>query len=52
MGTINLWLIGILTHLKDVTPEETARLFQDTKELSIMQKMQETFVKEMDKRLK
>jgi PhnB protein len=46
----NIWWIQ--THLKDVTPEETARLLQDPEELSVMQKMQETFVKEMDKRIK
>lgn len=46
----NIWWIQ--THLKDVTPEEAARLLQDPKELSVMQKMQETFVREMDKRLK
>lgn len=46
----NIWWIQ--THLKDVTPEETARLLQDPKELSVMQKMQETFLKEMDKRIK
>ncbi|VVB64613.1 Uncharacterised protein [uncultured archaeon] len=46
----NIWWIQ--THLKDVTPEETAMLLQDPKELSVMQKMQETFLKEMDKRQK
>ncbi len=46
----NIWWIQ--THLKDVTPEETARLLQNPKELNVMKKMQETFVKEMDKRLK
>lgn len=45
----NIWWIQ--THLKDVTEEETARLFQDPEELSVMQKMQETFEKEMDRRL-
>jgi PhnB protein len=45
----NLWWIQ--THLKDVTPEETARLLQDPEELRIMQKFQETFVKEMDQHL-
>lgn len=46
----NLWWIQ--THLRDVTQEETARLLKDPNELSIMQKFQETFVIEMDKRLK
>jgi uncharacterized glyoxalase superfamily protein PhnB len=46
----NIWWIQ--THLRDVTPEETARLLQDPEELSVMQKFQETFVNEMDKRLK
>ena len=46
----NIWWIQ--THLKDVTQEETMRLLQDPKELSVMQKMQETFAKEMDKHLK
>lgn len=45
----NIWWIQ--THLKDVTQEETARLLQDPQELSVMQKFQETFVNEMDKRL-
>jgi uncharacterized glyoxalase superfamily protein PhnB len=46
----NIWWIQ--THLKDVTQEETMRLLQDPEELSVMQKMQETFSREMDKHLK
>ena len=46
----NIWWIQ--THLKDVTPEETARLLQDPQELNVMQKFQETFVNEMNQRLK
>jgi uncharacterized glyoxalase superfamily protein PhnB len=46
----NIWWIQ--THLKDVTQEETMRLLQDPKEMSVMQKMQETFSREMDKHLK
>jgi len=46
----NLWWIQ--THLKDVAPEETARLLQDPEELRVMQIFQETFMKEMDQRLR
>jgi hypothetical protein len=45
----NIWWIQ--THLKDVTPAETARLLQDPQELAVMQKMQETFEEEMAKHL-
>ncbi len=45
----NIWWIQ--THLQDVTPEEVNKLFQDPEELAVMQKMQETFVAEMDKHL-
>jgi uncharacterized glyoxalase superfamily protein PhnB len=45
----NIWWIQ--THLRDVTPEETAELLQDPEELAIMLRMQETFVREMDKHL-
>jgi hypothetical protein len=45
----NIWWIQI--HLRDVSPEETAELLQDPKEMAVMQKMQETFVQEMDKHL-
>jgi hypothetical protein len=34
-----------------VSPEETNALLQDPKEMAVMQKMQETFVQEMDKHL-
>jgi len=46
----NIWWIQ--THLRDVTPEETTRLLRDPNEMAVMLKMQETFDKEMDKRLK
>jgi PhnB protein len=45
----NIWWIQ--THLRDVSPEETATLLQDPKEMAVMLKMQETFVQEMDKHL-
>jgi uncharacterized glyoxalase superfamily protein PhnB len=45
----NIWWIQ--THLRDMSPEETAVLLQDSKEMAVMQKMQETFVQEMDKHL-
>ncbi len=45
----NIWWIQ--THLRDVSPEETAKLIQDPGELEVMQKMQNTFVQEMDKQL-
>jgi PhnB protein len=45
----NFWWIQ--THLKDVTPEETAKLLRDPQELAVMQKMQETFEEEMTKHL-
>jgi PhnB protein len=45
----NIWWIQ--THLKDVTPEETAKLLRDPQELAVMQKMQETFEEEMTKHL-
>lgn len=45
----NIWWIQ--THIKDVTPEEAGKLFQDPKELAVMQNMQETFVRAMDKQL-
>ena len=45
----NIWWIQ--THLRDVSPQEAAKLFEDPKEMAVMQKMQETFVQEMDKHL-
>ena len=45
----NIWWIQ--THIRDVSPEETAALIQDPEEMTVMQKMQETFVREMDKHL-
>ncbi len=42
----NIWWIQ--THIRDVSPEETAALIQDPEEMAVMQKMQETFVQEMD----
>ena len=45
----NIWWIQ--THLRDVSPEEAAELLQDPTEVAVMQKMQETFIQEMDKHL-
>jgi uncharacterized glyoxalase superfamily protein PhnB len=45
----NIWWIQ--THIRDMSPEETAKLIQDPEEMAVMQKMQETFVQEMDKHL-
>lgn len=46
----NIWWIQ--THLRDVAPEEITELLKDPKELAVMQKMQETFEKEMSKHLR
>jgi PhnB protein len=45
----NIWWIQ--THVRDVSPEEATKLLQDPKEMAVMQKMQETFVQEMNKHL-
>jgi uncharacterized glyoxalase superfamily protein PhnB len=45
----NIWWIQ--THLRDVSPEEALELLQNPKEMAVMQKMQETFVQEMNKHL-
>lgn len=45
----NIWWIQ--THIRDVLPEEAAKLLKDPKELVIMQKMQETFDNAMSKQL-
>jgi PhnB protein len=45
----NIWWIQ--THYKDVTPEEATKLFQNPAEMAVMQKMQETFIAEMNKHL-
>lgn len=45
----NIWWIQ--THVRDVSPGEAAKMFEDPKELAVMQKMQSTFMEAMDKRL-
>lgn len=46
----NVWWIQ--THLRDVSPEESVKLLQDPKEMEVMQKMQQTFDRNMDQHLK
>lgn len=46
----NIWWIQ--THLRDVSPEESAKLFQDPKEMEVMLTMQATFDKAMDANLR
>ncbi len=43
----NIWWIQ--THLRDVSPEETMELFQNSAEMAVMTKMQDTFTQEMDR---
>ena len=45
----NIWWIQ--TQHRDVSAEDATRLLQDPKEMAVMQKMQETFVQEMDQHL-
>ena len=46
----NIWWIQ--AHVRDVSPEETGQLLQDQKQMAVMQKMQETFKREMDRQLR